>query len=113
MSIDRARRGRGLVAALGVAAITVAAVTLRDRGSSAARLVRSAASERSRPIEGRLAGFAYAPRAKNVATGQSVSALRAVAGAVRANSRSEPHTSAIATLLFGESAEAVRSLETL
>lgn len=113
MLLEKWRPMRWLAAIVGVAAIAAAFVLFHDRGSPATRLLRTAASQQWRPVEARLAGFEYVPRGKNIVTADSFSGLHTVAAAVLADPHREPHTMAVATLLYGKSTEAVRALESL
>jgi CHAT domain-containing protein len=98
--------------ALSIALLIGGAAVLFLHKSPSQRLMRTAASQAWRPVEGRLTGFAYRPRPVSRASAD-LTVLRDVAGAVVGDAGGEAHTAAVATLLNGKTADAVTALEKL
>jgi CHAT domain-containing protein len=130
----RLARLKWLLVCLTAGMAIAASVLLPQSTRPAQRLIRAASSESWRPLEGRLNGFRYTPRssgsndsgALGPITNQGwyrkvfplrdpnqLGNLRSVAGSIMADPGDDPHTAAVAALLFGKSHEAVAELEAL
>ncbi len=89
------------------------AIFMLARATSLRRLIRAAGAAAQRPIEGRLAGFPWAPWFSHAPSDSSLTALRSVAASVLADESVTPRDAAVAKLLCGRTADAVQRFETL
>jgi CHAT domain-containing protein len=90
-----------------------AAIFVLARATAPRRLIRAAGEAPQRPIEGRLAGFPWAPRFANARSEPSLTALRSAAESVLSDESVKPRDAAVAALLYGRTAIAVERLESL